>query len=80
MKCYKEEFKGKYCCNCINQMEVVCHPWNKTFAKGRMSERLGYVCISPDLFDTNEQRQAVFFDSEHGLCELWTPKSCMDTH
>lgn len=74
MICQLEEAPGygRCCCNCCWQMVAVCHPWNKTFAKGRTTEILGYLCAEPD-FSTHNAigvKSAVFFDDAHGMCEM----------
>jgi len=53
-------------------MVAVCHPWNKTFAKGRISEIFGWLCAAPDFSMPDKQglKAAVFFDGPHGMCEM----------
>ena len=79
-KCFKSrenninpEFKnfvptGNCCCNCKYQIKLTCHPWNKNFGKGKVSEICGYACT----YNTKEdpEKLATFSDDEHGLCEL----------
>lgn len=65
--------KEKYCCcTCANQLELMKHPWNKEFGKGSITERCGWVCKVG--LDMGEERQVIFFDREHGECELYTPR------
>jgi hypothetical protein len=47
------------------------HPWNKGGARGRITEQLGWVCSNP--LDVEDGR-VIFFDREHSMCELHTPK------
>ena len=71
MECQTEHMKGKCCCNCQHQLEVRCHPWNQLIGKGRISETMGYVCLSfavPD--EDNEEPIAIFDESKHGICEM----------
>lgn len=59
---------GKCCCNCAHQLPLSKHPWNTSeFAKGRVTEYFGFVCIGPDLLPF-----ATFFDSPHGFCEMYS--------
>jgi hypothetical protein len=62
--------KGRCCCNCKHQVLVMKHPWNKTFAKGAITEILGALCTTPDFISETGRRQGVFFDTGHGMCEM----------
>lgn len=73
MNCLKENHRGQCCCTCKHQITVACHPANKTFAKGRISDVLGYVCVVPELSKPDDRR-AILFEDQHGLCEMWTRK------
>lgn len=64
-------YQGSCCCNCKYQIEVMKHPWNKGGARGRITEQLGWVCSNP--LDVEDGR-VIFFDREHSMCELHTPK------
>lgn len=56
---------GRCCCNCRYQHYIVRHPWNKNiWSKGRITEAMGYGCVSP------EMEGIVFFDAKHGMCEM----------
>lgn len=64
---------GRCCCNCKWQAKLVKHPWNKaTWAKGSISEQMGWVCLTPEL-----QPNVTFFDLEleHSVCECHEWKS-----
>lgn len=60
-------YKGRCCCNCVNQATLYKHPWNNIpEAKGRISEVFGYACMSV----IHEKTQnGIFFTSQHGCCE-----------
>lgn len=59
----------------------MCHPSNGNrkiygfiedpikFGKGLISERCGWVCMAP-LDDNEFDQSAVFFDFDHGMCEM----------
>lgn len=64
--CCKTEWKGRCCCNCVNQFEVMKHPWNEGAGKGRITETMGYGCRPPEF----ASRTIIFFDRQHGLCEM----------
>ena len=56
---------GRCCCNCRYQTPIVCHPWNKNeLTRGPISRIIGYGCNAP------EMERTVFFDSNHGMCEM----------
>lgn len=55
---------GCCCCNCIYQVEIMKHPWNKGFAKGGVTETLGWGCNAHD-------PRVIFRSSKHGVCEMW---------
>ena len=59
--------KEESCANCKYLLELMKHPWNKTIGKGRISEKLGYVCTVPLAI---AEGFAVFFDEDFGGCEL----------
>jgi len=71
-KCYKPDFNNQCCCNCNNQIELRKHPGNNDFGKGSIMEKCGYVCVAK--FDMDENyKTGIFFDSVHGMCEMWQP-------
>lgn len=51
-------------------MLVMKHPWNATFAKGRITEILGAMCVVPDMQTELGTRYGIFFDTGHGICEM----------
>lgn len=61
---------GQCCCNCEHQMLAMKHPWNTGDAKGSISEVFGALCAVPDMVDADGRRQAVFFETNHGMCEM----------
>ncbi len=78
MKGNKEDcnrgFKTDCCCNCTHQLELMCHPMNGggkfdkiKIGKGSIMDRLAWVCVGPEL---SEGKRAIFFDTEHGMCEM----------
>lgn len=71
---------GDCCCNCIYQLKLFCHPWNEEFGKGDITKSCGYVCTvefdDPELEVKNPR--LIFFDFEHGYCELHTPFEYME--
>ena len=84
-KCFKSrenninpEFKsfvptGNCCCNCKYQIKLTCHPWNKNFGKGSMTQICGYACIATE--EINYDKTIGFFtDNKHGMCELYMRK------
>ena len=44
------------------------HPWDKDFGKGSISEQCGWVCTVR--FDAGDSNEAIYFDKEHGMCEM----------
>jgi hypothetical protein len=46
------------------------HPWNKGEARGQITDVFGALCAMPDMVSDEGRRQAVFFDSCHGKCEM----------
>lgn len=73
MRTCTEGYKGDCCCLCIHQMPVVKHPWNKNdWAKGSISEKMGYVCLANA--DPRDEHTAMFSDRDHGACELFYHK------
>jgi hypothetical protein len=53
----------------------MCHPWNKDFGKGAMTDQCGFVCLVwLDKGLDEEADKVIFFDREHGMCELHTPR------
>lgn len=73
VKCDKSHFQGACCCNCQMQRKLMKHPANKDIGKGPISEEMGYVCITP-FDDGSNLGKAIFFDGEHGMCEMHVPK------
>lgn len=65
-------WRGDCCCNCTHQVKVNKHPLNRLDAKGSIMEQLGWVCT---VFNKTEGHPFIFFDREHGMCELHTPKT-----
>ena len=70
MSCSKEERKGRCCCTCNHQRVIMKHPWNKGDGKGRIAEVMGYGCEPPDFAQDGGKPSLVFFDGEHGMCEM----------
>jgi len=74
MESCNNDFEGneKCCCNCKFQLELMKHPLNvSNFAKGSILEKIGYVCLNPEV---GEGKNAYFFDSKHGMCEMWNKR------
>jgi len=78
MKPCDKGWKGMCCCNCDNQKPLFKHPLNGNqkqgliedklkIGKGPISEQMGWVCH----IKFEEEEKYVFFDREHGMCELW---------
>ena len=61
-KCSILNFNGACCCNCIYHVEITKHPWNKSVARGSVTDILGWGCQTPD-------GKIVFHEKEHGMCE-----------
>ena len=61
---------GQCCCKCKHLIELMCHPWNKDFGEGSMSERCGWACTVM-YEDKSNEGKAIFSDRGHGLCELF---------
>lgn len=58
--------KGRCCCNCNYQRPIVGHPWNEEFfVRTTCQTIIGYGCTCPELGDN-----IVFFQNQHGQCEL----------
>jgi len=66
-------YRGNCCCNCKNQIKLMCHPWNKGFGKGSISEQCGWVCTM-QFSDGSNKGEGVFHDNEHGMCEMHSKK------
>lgn len=64
---------GQCCCICKHQLKLMCHPWNKTFGRGSISKQCGWVCTVM-YGDESNKGQGLYFDGEHGLCELFKSK------
>ena len=62
------------CCNCKYQFELMCHPSNKNFGKGSITEPCGYVCTM-QFADLSNLGKALFFENQHGVCGLHGFKS-----
>jgi len=61
------------CKGCKHLKEVMKHPWNKNdWSKGRISEKMGYVCMIFDVMD--KENKVVFFDRDGVGCEDYTEK------
>lgn len=64
---------GECCCTCKFQCTLFKHPWN-TFLKGTMDESTGlYACLAR--YSLSGDAQGTIYESKHGLCELYTPKT-----
>lgn len=62
---------GSCCCNCINLVEINCHPMNKTVGEGSILKRLGYGCKAKYGDEPKNEVQTVIFSEKlHGMCEL----------
>jgi hypothetical protein len=71
MNCDKGH-NGQCCCNCQYQTPITKHPWNKGEANGSILDHFGYACTVFNSMDSKEP--FVFFNSQHGSCEMYTPK------
>ena len=61
---------GCCCCNCVHQMPITAHPWNRSLlVRGRISEIVGWGCATPDL-----KPFITFFENPHGMCEMYSRK------
>lgn len=68
------ECKINCCCNCDNQKQLMKHPGNVSeWARGKMSESFGYVCMM-QFEDGSNEGEAYFFDAKHDICEFHNPK------
>jgi len=74
-QCNKEHWQGRCCCNCKNQQVIMKHPWNKGDGKGSVNQVMGYGCHMKDFeLDDNKRPRVIFFDTEHGMCEMHDKK------
>jgi hypothetical protein len=64
--------KSECCCKCQHQKPINCHPWNESIGKGRISDRLGWVCLG---FVDEGKNAGIFSEREHGMCELFEEKN-----
>jgi hypothetical protein len=71
MEC-EHGWKGHCCCNCTRQIPLGKHPMNSGDGKGRMSEIMGYACTA--FWDMDKNEPMIFFDKQHGMCEMHSPK------
>lgn len=61
--------QGHCCCSCRFLRPISSHPWNKKpLTKGPITNIIGYGCTVPDM------PNVTFFDTGHGMCELYTSK------
>jgi hypothetical protein len=65
------------CCNCQHQIPIHCHPGNKLIGNGSLSDQLGWGCLG--FANCDDWRVAVFSESAHGLCELFSAKDTLKT-
>jgi len=75
-------YNGDCCCNCANQVKIMCHPWNGNniahgfiedpikIGKGKISDQLAWGCT---IF-LQEEGSIIYFDREHGICECHIEK------
>ena len=66
-KCKKGE---DCCCNCKHQKKLMCHPGNQKIGKASITSICGWACTM-EFPDGSNKDKIVFFDSEHGLCEMY---------
>lgn len=71
MDCEKG-WNGDCCCNCTRQIKINKHPLNRCDAKGSIIEQLGWVCTA--FWDMDKTEPMIFFDKEHGMCEMHNRK------
>jgi len=64
--CNQNKKAPRCCCNCENLKPLHKHPTNRKLGVGAMHEVMGYVC--------DVSYHLVFFESQHGMCELWSAK------
>ena len=61
------------CCNCVHLITIKKHPLNRTILNGSIMETGGYGCgVKLDMKD--ESSNVMFFEGNHGFCELHTKK------
>lgn len=73
-KCYhypiNKEHNGQCCCNCVHQIVLKKHPWNKSdIFRGSISKQVTDQEDTP-IFVCTALGEAIAFDSKHGMCEL----------
>jgi hypothetical protein len=61
----------KCCCVCKHQILINSHPWNKNIGVGSISETFGWACT---VFSDDMPNVAIFSESQHGMCEMFTKK------
>ena len=68
------------CATCKYLLQINCHPWNNTIGKGRISDKLGYVCIvQVEEADDIEYKVGIFRDTDTSGCELHTVSDKLNT-
>ena len=84
-KCDRGLYNGECCCNCFYQKKLMCHPKNGEqkylgwlidkikFGKGSIKDQCGWVCSFQHPDESNKD-EFIFFDYEHGGCELYKRK------
>ena len=73
-ECWEDKYGG-CCCKCALQTKIFGHPWNQPPHKGSISTVVGFGCMaSLGDPDAGKYEGVVFFDREHGMCEMFTPK------
>ena len=64
----KEYLAAVSCIDCKHLKETMCHPSNKKVGNGSIIDRMGWVCIHPEI------GKAVFFEDQYGYCEMFEQK------
>lgn len=63
--------KGRCCCNCEYQYEIMRHPWNTMVGgrmKGPVTQNAGWGCYALGVED--DAPKLIFQEDEHSMCEM----------
>ena len=64
----KEYLAAVSCIECTHLKELFKHPRNKIVGKGSIIDRMGWVCMHPEISG------GVFFEDQYGYCEMFEQK------
>jgi hypothetical protein len=69
-KCSFEDMGG-CCCKCVFQRRIMGHPWIGATHGGKI---FCYGCAAQETDSDPIGKTKIMLNSEHGMCEMFTPK------